>query len=74
MPGLAPLKIVVRGPHDSGKTTVASLVKMFLEENGFGDVRVLDLPPLPTEEKDPFMNRFMRNRGRPVRITVELEE
>lgn len=73
MPKLEPLKIIVRGKHDMGKTTVASLIKMFLEENGFSDVKVDDLPPLPQGEKDAFMNRFMRNRERPVRIAVELE-
>jgi len=71
---LRPLTIVVRGSHDTGKTTVANLVKMFLEENGFQDVRVSDLPPLPQEQKPDFMSRFMRNRGRPVRIVVELEK
>jgi hypothetical protein len=47
---------------------------MFLEENGFRRVTVKDTEPLPAEEKDRFMNRFMRNRERPVHIIVELEE
>lgn len=74
MPNLEPLEIVVRGKHDTGRTTVASLIKMFLEENGFRRVTVKDTEPLPSEEKDKFMNRFMRNRERPVHIIVELEE
>jgi Flp pilus assembly CpaF family ATPase len=74
MPNLEPLKIIVRGKHDTGRTTVASLIKMFLEENGFRRVTVKDTEPLPAEEKDRFMNRFMRNRERPVHIIVELEE
>jgi polynucleotide 5'-kinase involved in rRNA processing len=68
------LRIVVRGCHDSGKTTVANLVRMALEEGGFRDVRVLDVPPLPPGQKDDFPARLARNLGRPVRIVVELEE
>ena len=71
---LDPLKIIVRGRHDMGKTTVANLIKMYLEENGFRYVSLRDVEPLPVGEKDEFMNRFMRNRERPVQITVELEE
>ena len=67
-----PLTIIIRGKHDMGKTTVASLIKMFLEENDFADVKVEDLPPLPADQKDEFMRRFARNRDRPVRIKVEL--
>jgi Flp pilus assembly CpaF family ATPase len=74
MPKLEPLKIIVRGKHDTGKTTVASLIKMFLEENDFRHIVVRDLPPLPAEQKDKFMSRFMRNRDRPIHITVELED
>lgn len=69
-----PLEIVVRGPHDSGKTTTASLIKMFLEENGYQHVQLKDLPPLPNDQKPDFMSRFSRNRElRPVTITVELK-
>jgi Flp pilus assembly CpaF family ATPase len=75
MPILDPLKIVVRGKHDTGKTTVANLIKMWLEENGFRHVVIEDVPPLPQDQKADFMSRFMRNRDlRPVRIVVELEE
>lgn len=73
MPSLPPLEIVVRGGHDMGKTTVASLIKMFLEENGFRKVVLRDVEPLPAEQKADFMSRFMRNRDlRPVHIIVEL--
>jgi Flp pilus assembly CpaF family ATPase len=75
MPALAPLEIVVRGGHDAGKTTVASLIKMFLEENGFRHVEMRDVAPLPADQKADFMSRFMRNRDlRPVHIVVELRE
>lgn len=72
---LEPLQIVVRGKHDTGKTTVANLIKMFLEENGFRYVVLKDIPLLPSEQKADFMSRFMRNRDlRPVHIAVELVE
>lgn len=74
MSKLEPLKIVVRGKHDTGRTTAASFIKMFLEENGFRDVVVKDTEPLPAEQKGRFMDRFMRNRERPIRIVVELED
>lgn len=71
---LEQISITVRGKHDVGKTTTASLLKMFLEENGYTNVTLKDIPPLPTEQKDAFWNRFCRNRERPVVIQVELEE
>lgn len=71
---LRELQVVVRGGHDSGKTTVANLIRMALEDAGFRDVRVIDVPPLPQEQKEDFLTRLNRNRGRPVRIRVELEE
>lgn len=75
MPKLEFLKIVVRGKHDTGKTTVANLIKVFLEDNGFRQVSIEDVPPLPLEQKAEFVSRFKRNRDqRPVRIVVELEE
>jgi predicted GTPase len=75
MPALEPIEIVVRGRHDTGKTTVASLIKMFLEENGFRHVVLRDVEPLPADQKADFMSGFMRNRDlRPVHILVELKE
>ena len=70
---LDPLTIIIRGKHDTGRTTAASIIKMFLEENGYRDVKIADTEPLPASEKDEFMRRFERNRTRPVRIVVELE-
>lgn len=67
------LSIIVRGAHDTGKTTAASLIKMFLQENGYSDVRMDDLPELPVEQKPDFETRFARNRAAPVRIRVELD-
>lgn len=73
---IAPLKVVVRGRHDSGKTTVAHLIKAALEEAGFKLVGpVKDAKSLPDGEKPSFAERLRRNMVlRPVHITVELEE
>jgi hypothetical protein len=71
---LDPVTVVVRGKHNTGKTTLANLIKMFLEENGYRHVEVKDVEPLPQEQKDAFWNRFTRNRDlRPINIKVELE-
>lgn len=67
------LKIIVRGPPDSGKTTTASLIADSLKEMGYQDVIVADIPGLPTEQKDDFPVRLKRTHQRPVRIEVELE-
>jgi Flp pilus assembly CpaF family ATPase len=74
MPTLEPLKIIVRGKHDTGKTTVANIIKMLLEENGFRYVNVKDVQPLSDEHKEAFEKRIARNLGRPIHITVECEE
>lgn len=66
-----PIFVTIVGRHDTGRTTVASLFKSFLEENGFRDVRVEDTDPLPVEQKSSFWERFQRNRNRPIRIKVE---
>lgn len=74
MPDLKPLIVIVRGEHDMGKTTVANLFRMFLEENGFRHVKVHDTEPLPEEQKSRFWDRLQRNRERPIDIHVELVE
>lgn len=74
MSELSPLMITVRGKHDTGRTTAASFIKMFLEENGYSKVVVRDVAPLPQDQKDDFTRRFERNRGRPVIIRVETED
>lgn len=71
---LETLEIVVRGAHDTGKTTVASLIRMALEEAGFRFVRLEDVEPLPHDQKSRFPDRLERNRGRPVVVRVELVE
>jgi hypothetical protein len=69
---LCPLQIIVRGAHDTGKTTVANFIKMFLLDEGFSDVVVKDVPPLPQDMKAELSERIRRNKERPIRITVEL--
>lgn len=67
------LTVIIKGKHDTGKSTLANLLKMYLEENGYKHVTVQDLPPLPQEQKAAFYDRFSRNRDlRPVTIKVEL--
>ena len=69
-----PVTVIIRGKHDSGRTTLASLLKSFLEENGYRNVTVEDTEPLPRDEKPEFMDRFNRTRDlRPVKIRIELE-
>lgn len=70
-----PVTVTIRGKHDSGKTTLMNLIRGMLEENGYKQVTVKDVEPLPAEHKDRFPDRFERNRIlRPVRIVVELEK
>ena len=74
MPNLSPITITISGPHNTGRTTMGVLFANYLRENGYKDVKVEDTEPLPAEQKDPFIERFERNRGRPVRICVVTEE
>jgi molybdopterin-guanine dinucleotide biosynthesis protein len=69
---MEPVTIVIRGPHDSGRTTLANLIKEFLEESAYKNVKVVDARPLPESEKDRWWDRFQRNRAhRPITIVVE---
>lgn len=73
-PTLEPVTVTVSGKHDSGRTTLANLIKMMLEENGYKHVTLNDVAPLPREEKDNFPERFERNKVlRAVDIRVVLE-
>jgi uridine kinase len=72
-PTLKAVSITISGDHDSGKTTLANLVKMCLEENGYKHISLKDVEPLPHDEKDRFPERFDRNRNlRAVDIRVLL--
>jgi hypothetical protein len=71
---LKPLTIIVRGEHDMGKTTIANLIRTFLEDNDFRDVKVIDVDPLLHDQKARWWDRFQRNRERPIHIRVELVE
>lgn len=72
---LEPITVTIKGKHDTGKSTLANLIKMSLEEMGYDHVSVEDVKPLPQEDKFSFQERFVRNRQRrPVKIKVELVE
>lgn len=74
-PTLSPVTIMISGEHDSGRTTLANLIKGFLEENEYRHVSLKDVEPLPADEKDRFSERFTRNRYlRAVNIYVVLAE
>lgn len=66
--------IIVRGEHNTGRTTMAILFGNWLKENGYSDVQVVDTDPLPPEQKGRFPERWAVNRERPVRIHVETVE
>jgi pantothenate kinase-related protein Tda10 len=71
MPVFPPVTITIEGPHDSGRTTAAHLIKSALEENGYRLVTVTDTEPLPREDKNTFSERFERNKAlRQVKIIV----
>lgn len=73
MPTLEPVTLVIRGPHNSGRTTLANFLKMFFDEHGYRDVKVEDVAPLPEEQKGSWPERWARNRDlRPIRVRVEL--
>ena len=75
MPTLEPVTITIRGPHNSGRTTLANLIKMMLEENDYKHVTMVDTAPLSAENKDRFPERFDRNRAlRAVDIRIETVE
>lgn len=72
-PTFPAVTVTIEGPHDSGKTTLANLIKMHLEESGYDHVTIEDTPPLPSNAKPSFPDRFDRNRAlRPVKISVKL--
>lgn len=64
------VKIVIVGPHNSGRSTLASLIKMFLEETGYTNVSLSDTDSLPDASKEEFFKRWFKNKNRPVQLTV----
>lgn len=68
------VKIIIKGKHNTGKTSLANLLKSALEEYGYKHVSFTDAAPMPYDQKPEFTERFKRNREeRPVQITVEIE-
>ena len=68
------IDIIIRGPHNTGRTTAAFLIEQKLKETGYENVTVEDPLPLPESEKPDITDRFYKNREKPVRIKVELVE
>lgn len=68
-----PVTILVIGRHNTGRSTMASYLKLFLEEHGFKNVTLEDAKPLPPDEKEPYTTRSVKNRERPVNIRVLTE-
>lgn len=67
--------IIIRGPHDSGRSTLARIIEAALLENGYLAVEVEDTAPLPKDRKAPLVDRWSRNREtRKHRIKVETVE
>jgi phage terminase large subunit len=71
---LDPVEIVVRGGHDTGKTSLAQFIKEALRELGYRRVQVVFDSP-PSQGKQDFADRLKRNmREREVHIKTELVE
>lgn len=68
-----PVTILVIGKHNTGRSTLASYLKLFLEEHGFKRVTLRDAKALPPDEKEPYSTRSAKNRERPVDIRVLTE-
>lgn len=68
-----PVTILIIGKHNTGRSTMASYLKLFLEEHGFKSVTLHDAKALPTDEKEPYTTRSAKNRERPVNIRVLTE-
>ncbi len=65
------VEIIIRGPHNTGRTTLKALIRLALEENGFTRVFSMDTEPLPQNQKAPFSERFEATRQRTILIRVE---
>ena len=66
------LEIIIRGGYNRGKTTTANIIAEALRDAEYQDVRVIDIPSLPAEQKSRWWDRFQKARSRPVVIRVEL--
>lgn len=68
------IEIIIRGPHNSGRTTAARFIEEALKGHGYQDVRIKDTQPLSATEKEAFPSRLYKNMEKPVRIRVEQSE
>jgi len=46
-----PVTVIIRGKHDTGKTSLARLIENFLKETGYRHVEFEDTPPLPAQPR-----------------------
>lgn len=65
------LTIQVIGQTNTGKTTVATLIRDVLRENGFENVTLKDLDPSPNKES--IAMRVAKTKKRPILIEVIAE-
>jgi MinD superfamily P-loop ATPase len=63
------LTIQVIGQSNTGKTTVAHIIKTALEEQGFQDVELHDIES-ETPNKEHILKRVEVTKTRPIRIEV----
>ncbi len=71
MPNKTGIEIVIRGPHNTGRTTVARLIECALCGFGFNNVTVEDTPEMAAGAKADLIDRVRGNQQNPVRIRVE---
>ena len=66
------VEIIIRAPHNTGRTTLARFIEEKLKNEGYLDVTLKDTEPLPEDQKERFPNRMFKNMEKPVVIKVEL--
>jgi hypothetical protein len=72
---LKPVTITISGEHNSGRTTLASLITDALTEAGYEHVHLKDQPPLSHTDKPEFRVRFEQNRKeREINVVVETKD
>jgi len=63
------VNVIIRGDRNTGRTTLAALIKHFLMEHGYQQVVIHDV--LPSENKPDFEKRLPLNQQRMIDISVE---
>jgi len=65
---MEPLMVLVVGPPNTGKTTVARIIEEALQNYGFSDIKVEDQDPSP--DKEAIAIRFEKTKNRHILIKV----